>query len=80
MTDEESFMEAAFDLGYDIANCLECAEHFFLVHFLRDENDILWTASKCIYLLWFAKLPTLGESQDDDAYEDKKEPLKQLLL
>ena len=33
MTDEEAFMEAAFDLSYDIANLLECAAHFFHVRF-----------------------------------------------
>ena len=30
MTDEEAFMEAAFDLNYDIADWLECAAHFFM--------------------------------------------------
>jgi hypothetical protein len=46
MTDEEAFMEAAFDLNYDIAGWLECAAHFFHVRFLRDEHNMLWTASK----------------------------------
>jgi hypothetical protein len=31
ITDEESFVEAAFDLSYDIAKWLECAAHFFQV-------------------------------------------------
>ena len=71
-------MEAAFDLSYDIADWLECAAHFFHVRFLRDEHDILWTASKCMDLRRFAELPELDQS--NDACEDIKEPLKQVLL
>ena len=29
MKDEEAFMEAVFDLSYDIADWLECSAHFF---------------------------------------------------
>jgi len=81
MTDEEAFMEAAFDLSYDIADWLiECAAHFFHVRFLRDKHDVLWIASKCMDLRRFAPLPRLDESEDDDAYEDMKEPFKQILV
>ena len=31
ISDEEAFIEAAFDLSYDVANWLECAAHFFQV-------------------------------------------------
>ena len=31
ITDEEAYVEAAFDLSYDIANWLECGAHFFQV-------------------------------------------------
>jgi hypothetical protein len=75
VTDEEAFMEAAFDLGYDIADSLECATHFFLVRFLRDEHNILWTTSNCMDLRRFASLPDEDESGDYE-YDDMKEPLK----
>ena len=75
ITDEEAYVEAAFDLSYDISNWLQCASHFFHVRFLRDEHDILWTASKCLDLRRFA--PTPGREEDD--LEDIKEPLKHIL-
>ncbi len=31
ITDEEAYVEAAFDLSHDIANWLECGAHFFQV-------------------------------------------------
>ena len=31
ITDEQAYVEAAFDLSYDVANWLECAAHFFQV-------------------------------------------------
>ncbi len=40
ITDEEAYVEAAFDLSYDVANYLECAAHFLLHRFLKDEHDI----------------------------------------
>jgi len=79
MTDEEAFMEAAFDLNYDIAEWLECAAHFFHVRFLRDEHEILWTTSKCMDLRRFASLPD-DDKELDNEYDDIKEPLKQILL
>jgi hypothetical protein len=79
MTDEEAFMEAAFDLSYDIADWLECAAHFFHVRFLRDEHEILWTASQCMDLRRFASLPDDDEELDNE-YDYMKEPLKQILL
>ena len=33
MTDEEAYVEVAFDMSYDIANWLQCADHFFLISF-----------------------------------------------
>jgi hypothetical protein len=76
MTDEEAFTEAAFDLTYDIADSLECATHFFLVRFLRDEHDILWTTSNCMDLRRFASLYDDDDESRDDEYDDMKEPLK----
>ncbi len=75
ITDEEAYVEAAFDLSYDIARWLQCSSHFFHVRFLRAEHDIMWTASKCLYLRRFATTHGNGE----DALEDMKEPLKQIL-
>ena len=72
-------MEAAFDLNYDIADWLECAAHFFHVRFLRDEHNILWSASKCMDLRLFATLPDDDEEHDDE-FDDMKEPLRQILL
>ncbi len=46
------------------------------VRFLRDEHDILWTASKCLDLRRFA---TTLDGHEEDALEDMKEPLKQIL-
>jgi hypothetical protein len=57
ITDKEAYVEVAFDLSYDIANWLQCAFHFFHVRFLRDEHNILWTASKCLDLRRFAPAP-----------------------
>ncbi len=54
LTDEEEFVESAFDLSHDVAEWLECAAHFFHVRLIRDEHDILWTASKCVDLRRFA--------------------------
>ena len=31
ITDEQAYVEAAFDLSYDVAIWLECAAHFFQV-------------------------------------------------
>jgi len=79
MTDEESFMEAAFNLSYHTIEWLECAAHFFHVRFLRNEHDILWTASKRMDLRRFASLPDDDEELDNE-YGDMKEPLKQIFL
>ena len=68
ITDEEAYVEADFDLSYDIANWLQCGAHFFHVRFLRDEHDILWTASKCFDLRRFALKP----GQDEANFEDIK--------
>ena len=65
MTDEDAFMEAAFELSYDIADWLECAAHVFHCRFLRDEHEILWTTSKCMVLRRFASLP-----DDDDELDN----------
>jgi hypothetical protein len=75
-TDEEAFLEEAFNLSYDIAHWLECAAHFFHVRLIRDEHDILWTASKCLDLRRFAQMPT---AQDPNDYSDIYEPLKEIL-
>ena len=75
ITDEEAFVDVAFDLSYDIANWLQCAIHFFHVRFLRDEHDILWTASKCLDLRRFAQ----AHGQEEDDIEDIYEPLKHIL-
>ncbi len=80
MSDDKAFIKAAFDLSYAIADLLECEAHSFHVIFLRDEHDMLWTTSKCMVLGRFAPLHGLDKSLDDDAYEDTKEQLKQILL
>jgi len=80
MADEEASMEVAFDISYDIADWLKYAAHIFHVRLLRDEHDMLWTTSKCMVLGRFAPLHGLDKSLDDDAYEDTKEQLKQILL
>ena len=67
VSEEDTLLEAAFDLSYDCAHWLECAAHFFHVRIIRDEHDILWTASKCLDLRRFAQMP--GED-DDEGYED----------
>jgi hypothetical protein len=36
ITEEELYMEAAFDLIYDITEWLEGAAHFFSLRFLKD--------------------------------------------
>jgi hypothetical protein len=69
------FVEAAFDLSYDVADWLECAGHFFHVRFLRDEHQMLWTASKCMDLRRFARLRGHEEGDFDDIYE----PLRLIL-
>jgi hypothetical protein len=45
-TNVEAYVDAVFNPSYDIAHWLECAAHFFHVHFIRDKHNILWTASK----------------------------------
>jgi hypothetical protein len=75
VSEEDTLLEAAFDLSYDIAHWLECAAHFFHVRLIRDEHDILWTASKCLDLRRFAQMP--GEP-DDEGYEDIYVPLEDL--
>ena len=79
LTDEEAFMEAAFNLSYGTIEWLECAAHFFHVRFLRNEHDILWTASKRMDLRRFASLPDDDEELDNE-YGDMKEPLKHIVL
>jgi hypothetical protein len=74
---EDTLLEAAFDLSYDIAHWLECAAHFFHVRLIRDEHDILWTASKCLDLRRFAQMP--GE-HEDEGYEDIYDPLEDLWI
>jgi hypothetical protein len=69
------FEEAAFDMSYDVADWLECAAHFFHVRFLRDEHQMLWTASKCMDLRLFAPLP--GQEAFD--MEEIYEPLRTIL-
>ena len=76
ITDEEAYIEAAFDMSYDIAKWLQCASHFLHVRFLRYEHDIMWTASKCLELRCFAPAPR----REEDDLEDIKEPLKHILL
>ena len=46
--------------------------HFFDVRFIRDEHEMLWTASKCLDLRRFAL-------QDSGDLSDIYEPLKQVL-
>ena len=75
VSEEDTFLEAAFDLSYDIAHWLECAAHFFHVRMIRDEHDILWTASKCMDLRRFAQMPGEGEEL---SYEDIYEPLEDI--
>ena len=75
IVDKDAYVEAAFDLSYDIANWLQCASHFCHVRFLRDKYDIMWTASKCLDLRRFAT----NFGHEEDALEDMKEPLKQIL-
>ncbi len=55
-TSEFAHLEATFDLSYDVSLWLECAAHFFQVRFLRDKNQILATAAKCMDLRRFAPL------------------------
>ena len=69
------FVEAAFDLSYDVADWLECAAHFFHVRFLRDEHQMLWTASKCMDLRRFARL----RGREEGDFEDIYEPLRLIL-
>jgi len=45
VSEEETLLEAAFDLSYDIAHWLECVAQFFRVRLFRYEHDILWTVS-----------------------------------
>ena len=73
ISEEDTLLEAAFDLSYDIAHGLECVAHFFHVRLTRDEHDIMWTVSKCLELRRFAEMP--GEP-DDQGYEDIYEPLE----
>jgi len=79
-TSEDLCMEAAFDLNYDIADWLECAIHFFHVRFLRDEHDILWTASKCLDLRLFAPVNFNDDVQHEAIIEGIYGPLNQVLL
>ena len=44
--EEDTLLEVAFDLSYDIAHWLDYTSHFFHVRLSRDEHDMLWTASK----------------------------------
>ena len=78
VTDEEAYVEACFFLSYEIANWLDSAIHFFSVRFLRDEHDILYTASKCMDLRLFAAVDVHEHEHTD--YEDIYEPLKQILI
>jgi hypothetical protein len=73
VSEEDTLLEAAFDLSYDIAHWLECAAHFFHVRLIRDEHDILWTAAQCLDLRRFAQMP--GED-DDEGYENIYEHLE----
>ena len=75
ITDKKAYVEAAFDLSYDIANWLECAAHFFEVCFLHDEHEMSWTASKCLDFRRFA--PALGH--EEVPFEDIYEPLNHIL-
>ena len=79
-TSEELYMEAAFDLSYDIADWLECAIRFFHVRFLRDEHDILWTTSKCLDLRLFAPVNFNDGVQHEVVIEGIYGPLNQILL
>ena len=67
VTEQDTLLEADFDLNYDIAHWLECAAHFFHVGLIRDEHDILWTVTKCLDLRRFAQMP--GDL-DDQGYVD----------
>ena len=73
VTDQESYVEIAFDLTCDIAHWLGGVVHFFHVRLIRDENDILWITSNCFVLRRFAQMP--GD-QDDEGFEDIYEPLE----
>jgi len=75
--DTFAHLEALFDLSYDVTKWLECAAHFFHVRFLRDEHGILTTAKRCMDLRRFA--PTPGQEDEQDNYEDIKDPLKQIM-
>jgi hypothetical protein len=70
--DEEAYVEVVFDLSYDITNWLHCASHFFQVRFLRDERNIMWTASNCLDLRRFA---TTHVHEEDEFQDYIKEPL-----
>ena len=72
--DEFAHLEVAFDLNYDVDKWLECAAHLFHVRFLRDEHGILTVARRCMDLRRFAPLP--AHEDDQDNYEDIKEPLR----
>ena len=79
-TKEELYMEAAFDLNYDIGEWLECVAHFFSLRFLKDEHEIIWIASNCMDLMLFATV-----NYDDDAHQQAfiegiYAPLQQILL
>ncbi len=78
LTYEEAYVEACFVLSCDIAYWLECVAHFFLVRFLRDEHDILYTASKCLDLRLFTVVNVHEQEHTD--YENIYEPLKQILV
>ncbi len=75
VSEEDTLVEATFDLIYDMAHWLECAAHFSHVRLIRDEHEILWIASKCLDLRRIAQMP--GE-HDDGGYEDIEEPLEQI--
>ncbi len=75
VSQENTFLEAAVDLSYELAHWLECVAHFFHVRIIRDEHEIWWTVSKCLDLRRFAQMP--GEP-DDEGYEAIYEPLEDI--
>jgi len=79
-TEEELYMEAAFDLSYDIAEWLECAAHFFSLRFLKDEHEILWIASKCMDLRLFATVNYNDDAHHQAFIEGIYAPLQQIIL
>jgi hypothetical protein len=74
-TFEFAHLESTFDLSYDVSLWLECASHFFHVHFFRDEHHILATATECMKLRRFAPL---SDHNDEGNYNDIKGPLQVL--